>query len=486
MPNLPTLEVQDLTTGQITIVAGGIPGPRGPAGPAGGPQGPQGDQGPEGVEGPRGPQGLAGDRGPQGPQGLPGLDGQVGPPGAPGALGPKGDKGDAGPGGSDGVDGADGTRGPIGPRGDVGPQGNDGIQGLQGDKGDRGPAGPQGIQGNPGVAGPTGSQGLTGAEGPRGPKGDTGSVGPKGDNGAVGLTGAPGATGPKGDKGDKGDRGETGPQGIDGPIGLTGPAGPSNGPQGDPGDPGVILIQHDTDGTVERPDAPIVYWVGSAVPLNAAATDFWYGSTSSDPTSFAATLAQAQSYADTKITALRSSYRATDAPTVGETVPRRGSVTGPTGVPVSGNLFGGTFIAEKTETISNVTLYCASARAGGSPTFQALGVWELQTNGNYNLVGSFDSDLTLFAANDTTYSKALTVSFQKTQGKRYYVGLLIVQPSGTLPTFYGTTSPAAIASLLLADPPQSFKIAGQSSLPATITPPSLTNVSQNVPLVWMQ
>ena len=64
----------------LTLGAGGEPGPQGPEGPAG-PAGPQGLQGPQGIQGQRGlqgEQGLQGERGLQGLQGPPGEDGEDG------------------------------------------------------------------------------------------------------------------------------------------------------------------------------------------------------------------------------------------------------------------------------------------------------------------------------------------------------------------------------------------------------------------------
>lgn len=43
------------------------------------------------------------------------------------------------------------------------------------------------------------------------------------------------------------------------------------------GPSGIITIEHGTDGTIARPETDgIVYWVGTAQPLNAAPLDWWY------------------------------------------------------------------------------------------------------------------------------------------------------------------------------------------------------------------
>lgn len=61
---------------------------------------------------------------------------------------------------------------------------------------------------------------------------------------AIEVVGFPGAIGPKGDKGD---------------IGLS----------------GVEVVNHGTDPNVARPNYPVVYWVGTATPVNALPYD-WY------------------------------------------------------------------------------------------------------------------------------------------------------------------------------------------------------------------
>lgn len=42
---------------------------------------------------------------------------------------------------------------------------------------------------------------------------------------------------------------------------------------------GVEVIAHGDDGTVSRPDAAVVYWIGAATPANGEPFDFWYTAT---------------------------------------------------------------------------------------------------------------------------------------------------------------------------------------------------------------
>jgi hypothetical protein len=64
---------------------------------------------------------------------------------------------------------------------------------------------------------------------------------------------------------------------IPGPPGPQGPASTVPGPQGEIGPAGKALepVHHGTDPNVARPDHPVVYWIGTANPVNAQPTDFW-------------------------------------------------------------------------------------------------------------------------------------------------------------------------------------------------------------------
>lgn len=48
------------------------------------------------------------------------------------------------------------------------------------------------------------------------------------------------------------------------------------GPQGPAGIPGITVVSHGTDTAVARPNAPLVYWIGTARPANALPYDLWY------------------------------------------------------------------------------------------------------------------------------------------------------------------------------------------------------------------
>jgi hypothetical protein len=48
------------------------------------------------------------------------------------------------------------------------------------------------------------------------------------------------------------------------------------GPRGPVGPAGIVIVEHGTNANMARPDSPVVYWVGSAAPLNAEPYDLWY------------------------------------------------------------------------------------------------------------------------------------------------------------------------------------------------------------------
>lgn len=483
----PQVTVTDLATGTIQVITGGFIGPQGPQGPSGGAQGaqgPQGDIGPQGAAGAQGAQGPVGTQGPVGPQGGNGAQGSVGAQGAQGPVGPRGLQGAGGTAGLPGAQGAQGAQGPLGPQGAQGAQGAGGSTGVQGSTGPQGIQGPQGAQGAQGIVGPQGYQGL------QGPQGNQGSQGPRGFQGTAGATGAQGPIGPQGFQGAQGavgPQGALGPQGYQGDAGVQGPIGPAGGPpgpQGDPGLPGIVVVVHDTDGTVARPaDAPVVYWQGSAVPINADATDIWYGTSGSTPQSYGSTLNFANAYTDQQIAALQSIYVPNFNPTAGEFAPRRLFLNGTASL-TSQTLVGPVIRADKTETISTITAYTSSIAAAATPTQCAFGIYSIDpVTQNATLVAQTTNDTTLFAAANTAYAKSLTGSFTKVAGTYYWVALLVVSGT-TLPTFQGWQGPsgAQASTILNAWPAHNFALAGQSTIPASVLGTSLTNSATSVPI----
>jgi hypothetical protein len=245
----------------------------------------------------------------------------------------------------------------------------------------------------------------------------------------------------------------------------------------------VVVVQ-DTDGTVARPDnAPVVYWQGSAVPINAASTDLWYGDSASTPQSFGSTLNFANSYTDTQIAALQSIYIPSFNPAQGEFAPRRPFLNG-TATLTSGTLVGPVIRADKTETISNITVYTGSTAAGATPTECAMGIFTIDpTTQNATLISSTVNDTTMFGSANTAYPKALQTSFTKVAGTYYWLAILVVS-AATMPNFLGWQGPSGtqVGPILNVWPAHNFALTGQSVIPASVLGTSLTTSATSVPI----
>lgn len=91
---------------------------------------------------------------------------------------------------------------------------------------------------------------------------------------------------------------------------------------------------------------------------------------------------------------------------------------------------------------SNVTVLVSVAPSGGSPTLIRLGVWRVETNGDYTPLATTANDVTLFNVFGPV-TKALSGAVNFVAGQEYALGFLIVQAAGTLPGVYSSTSPDA-------------------------------------------
>lgn len=167
--------------------------------------------------------------------------------------------------------------------------------------------------------------------------------------------------------------------------------------------------------------------------------------------------------------------------TTGEVIPNRELMQSQTVAPTSGTLAMSFFTADKTETISNLTVYTGSTAAGATPTLCRMGIYELDSSGNGTLVASTANDTTLFAATGTAYTKALSSSFTKVAGKRYATALLVVT-GATAPTFHGPTplNNAVVSTVLALAPAVNGRLTDQTDLPASFTAGSVTSYQQRV------
>ena len=134
------------------------------------------------------------------------------------------------------------------------------------------------------------------------------------------------------------------------------------------------------------------------------------------------------------------------------------------------------FRAIKSETITRIQVYTGGTAAAATPTLVRMGIYQRVVAGptgvinTWGLVASHASDLTLFAAANTTYTKTLTTTFNKQAGSDYAVGMLIVS-AVAFPTFnapHALTSASYNTDAMLAQPIQFGRVTGQADLPTSI------------------
>lgn len=156
---------------------------------------------------------------------------------------------------------------------------------------------------------------------------------------------------------------------------------------------------------------------------------------------------------------------------VGESVYARDSYTSSTAA-ASGEMVLAGFVAKKTQQITQVRVWTSGTAAAATPTLSRMGIYvRSASTGDLTLLASHASDLALFLATNTVYTKTLTTAFNKTQGLEYFVGLLIVS-GAAMPTFAAPASgwPAGYLASTgsLVRPATMAKVTAQADLPATV------------------
>lgn len=327
---------------------------------------------------------------------------------------------------------------PLGPPGPVGP------------KGDPGPAGPAG---SPGVAGPKGDPGSTGLIGP------AGSAGPKGDPGTQGAVGPTGPEGPRGLDGSIGPPGPTGPEGPPGADGDPGPAGADGpaGPQGVPGTPADMARVEAVEDTLGG-KADVGYVDARAIPSGGAAGQILSKLSAAD---------RDTGWIDHDLNALKIGEEVFDRRMINSTA------TGTTGI-VRYTIF----TARKTEMISRVrTGTGTQAATGTAPTLCRVGIYEITRDDSApagNLVAATPNDPTMWTTVSTSYTRNLSVPFQKVAGKQYAIGLLCVT-AGTAPYFLGNVVLVGAVTDVTEAPILMWNQSGQIDLPAQCGLTAITN-----------
>ena len=136
------------------------------------------------------------------------------------------------------------------------------------------------------------------------------------------------------------------------------------------------------------------------------------------------------------------------------------------------------FVAQRTETINNLTVYSGSTAAGATPTLVRYGVYTVDGSGNLTLAHSIANDTAIFASTNTGYTRALTSSWSKVKGTRYAIGVLVVTAAAA-PTLTGQ-SVAALANIMGGSANKlrrTSALTSQTDLPASVTSGSLTGSS---------
>lgn len=134
------------------------------------------------------------------------------------------------------------------------------------------------------------------------------------------------------------------------------------------------------------------------------------------------------------------------------------------------------FVAKKSQSINTLRVWTTGTAAAATPTVIRLGVYSRAASGDITLVASTANDLTLLAATNTVYSKALSAAWNKVMGVEYFIGLLIVS-GAAMPTLAAPASGwpagqlAATGSLMR--PATHAKVTGQADLPATVLSASI-------------
>lgn len=170
----------------------------------------------------------------------------------------------------------------------------------------------------------------------------------------------------------------------------------------------------------------------------------------------------------------RYSARDYDSLTAGEFIPPRNRMTGNGIAVATGTLYLTYFTADKTETISTLTVWTGATQAAATPTLCRMGVYSVAANGDLTLAASTPNDTSLFAAQNTAYAKGVSVALSKVAGQRYAHALLITS-STTMPTFHGVQLPATSPtnSIVMLAPAICGRVTSQTDLPSPISAASV-------------
>jgi len=165
--------------------------------------------------------------------------------------------------------------------------------------------------------------------------------------------------------------------------------------------------------------------------------------------------------------------------TIGESAFDRQFATG-SATMTSGLLKLSYFKAKKTETCTQIRMWTTGTAAGATPTLCRAGVFSVASNGTLTLTASIANDTTLFAGQNTAYTRSFSGgNLSKVAGQWYAVGIIVVTGAAA-PTLLGQAlGNSAISTEFFEAPKVMAALSGQTDLTSPITVGSLsTQVSR--------
>lgn len=132
------------------------------------------------------------------------------------------------------------------------------------------------------------------------------------------------------------------------------------------------------------------------------------------------------------------------------------------------------FSARKSETSTQVRVCSGGTAAAATPTLCRIGLWTVDSSDNsVSLVANVANDTTLFAAQNTAYTRSWASSYAMVAGQRYALGILVVTGAAS-PTFPGLVVGGGLTAESAIAPRITGSLASQTDLPSSFTSAGLT------------
>lgn len=144
------------------------------------------------------------------------------------------------------------------------------------------------------------------------------------------------------------------------------------------------------------------------------------------------------------------------------------------GAVVSGTIHLTYFTAIKEILCATMRMLCAATAAGATPTMVKYGLFSVASNGDLTRIGITANDTGIFAAANTSYSRALLAAATVSPGLSYATGLLVIT-AAALPTPAGQAASSVSSAITSGLPRLSGAIAGQTDINASYAAASVAN-----------